>query len=103
MSAKEFHFRDGEAGVAFTIRVIPRARSNEISEVMDDGTLKIRLKAPPVDGKANEALVTFLADFFEVRKSQIEIVAGETGRNKLVSIVDLDPDLARQKIAASLG
>jgi hypothetical protein len=53
---------------------------------MEDGSLKIRLTAPPVDGAANEALVKFLAEVFSVSKSQVEIVSGHTGRQKIVRI-----------------
>jgi len=53
---------------------------------MEDGTLKIRLTAPPVDGAANEALVKFLSDTLSVSRSQVEIVTGLTGRQKIIRI-----------------
>jgi len=53
---------------------------------MQDGSLKIRLTAPPVDGAANEALVAFLSDTLSVSKSQIEILSGHTSREKRVKI-----------------
>jgi uncharacterized protein (TIGR00251 family) len=53
---------------------------------MEDGTLKIRLTAPPVDGAANEALVKFLSEALSVSKSQVEIVTGHTSREKRVKI-----------------
>lgn len=53
-----------------------------------DGRIKIRLKAPPVDGKANEALCAFLAEAFGVRKAQVVVCAGETSRLKTVEITD---------------
>ena len=53
---------------------------------MTDGTLKIRLTAPPVDGAANEALIEFLSDAFSVPKSHIEILSGHTARQKIVRI-----------------
>jgi uncharacterized protein (TIGR00251 family) len=69
----------------FSIRIQPRASKNEIL-LMEDGGLKIRLTAPPVDGAANEALVRFLADRAGVSKSQVEIVSGHTSRDKIVRI-----------------
>lgn len=48
--------------------------------------IKLAITAPPVDGKANEAVIRYLADLFRVPKSSIVIVSGETGRNKLVAI-----------------
>lgn len=68
------------------VRVIPRAKKTEIVGTLADGTLKIKLKAPPVDGKANEELVRFLGEGFDVAKSRIKIVRGEKGRNKLIEI-----------------
>ena len=63
---------------------------------MEDGGLKIRLTAPPVDGAANEALVKFLADTFSVPKSQVEIVSGHTSRNKIVRIQGISQDEAER-------
>ena len=74
-----------EASVTFSIQIQPRASKNEIMRI-DDGRLKIRLTAPPVDGAANEALVKFLADQFNVSRSQVEIVSGHTGREKIIKI-----------------
>jgi len=51
---------------------------------MEDGSLKIRLTAPPVDGAANEALVKFLSETLCISKSSVEIVTGHTAREKLV-------------------
>jgi len=68
------------------IRVIPRAKKTEIVGALADGTLKIKLKAPPVDGKANEELIEFLSEKFDVAKSKIKIVRGEKGRNKVIEI-----------------
>jgi len=71
--------------ITFSIRIQPRASKNELLR-MEDGALKIRLTAPPVYGAANEALVKFLADQFEIRRSQVEIVSGHTSRDKIVRI-----------------
>ncbi len=76
----------GSSGTAaLTVRIQPRASKNGIV-LMEDGSLKIRLTAPPVDGAANEALVKFLADAFSVAKSQVRIVSGHTSRRKIVLI-----------------
>lgn len=68
-----------------SVRIQPRASKNEAS-LMEDGGLKIRLTAPPVDGAANEALIRFLADALSVAKSQVEILSGHTAKNKIVRI-----------------
>ena len=81
---------------------LPERARNEIVEVLHDQTVKIRLTAPPVEGKANKALIKFLSDVLDVPKSRIEIVAGQTGRDKLVSILDMDGDEVHKKIISNL-
>ena len=92
----------GEKVVVLVIRVIPRAKKNGISEILDDGTIKIRLTAPPTEGKANMVLIEFLADLLDVSVSKIEIVKGEKSRMKLVTIQNIDPDTVDKKIRESL-
>jgi uncharacterized protein (TIGR00251 family) len=66
------------------VKVIPNAKQNKaVSEV---GRTKVYLTAPAVDGKANKALIDFLAGYFKVRKSSIRIVHGEKNREKTVEI-----------------
>lgn len=66
------------------IKVVPRASKNEIVGEMADGSLKVRLTAAPVDGKANEALIKILSDHFNIPKNKIKLVRGLTSKNKLV-------------------
>jgi uncharacterized protein (TIGR00251 family) len=94
---------DGRRGAALAIRVTPRARRNEIVEILPDQTIKVRLTAPPVEGKANEALVEFLAEVLGVARARIEIIAGDTGRDKLVSILDMDSTDAQERILSHLS
>lgn len=68
------------------IRVLPRSSRNEIVGNMADGTLKVKLTAAPVDGKANNALIELLAEHFKTSKSQIKIVRGGTSKNKTIEI-----------------
>jgi len=102
MARKEYYLHDGKKGAALAIRVTPRARRNEIVEVLSDGTVKIRLTATPDEDQSNQALVSFLADVLNVSTSRIEIVAGMTGRDKLVSIQDLEADTVHQIIISHL-
>lgn len=76
---------EGDGAVTFSIRVIPRSSRTEIVGEYD-GALKIKLKSPPVDGAANEELIRFLSKSLSVPKTDIEIVAGQAGRNKRISI-----------------
>lgn len=63
------------------LRVQPKASKDEFSEILDD-RIKLRITAPPVDGKANKYLIKFLSKIFKVPKTNIIIKTGETGRNK---------------------
>jgi len=97
---RDFKIHGAQSGAAITVKVTPNARRDEIAGVMADGTLKINLKAKPVEGAANEALVGFLAERLRVAKSQIDIVAGRTGTKKLISIVGLAPAEVEARLAA---
>jgi uncharacterized protein len=103
MSSKEFHLHSGKKGAALAIRVTPRASKNEISEILSDGTIKIRLTATAGENQANEALVAFLAQVLEITPNRIEIVAGKTERDKLVSIMDLDAETVHQRVLKHLA
>jgi len=102
MKVRNYFLHDGKKGAALAIRVTPRASRNEIVEILSDGTVRIRLTARPAEGKYNEALVSFLAEVLEVAPSRIDIVAGDTGRDKLVSIVDMEAEAVHQKILTHL-
>ena len=97
-SKLRFRLHDARGGAALTVRVTPRARRTEVAGVREDGTLKIRLAAPPVEGKANQALIKFLAGLLGVRRQSIEIVAGHTGLDKIISITDLSAAEVEQRI-----
>ncbi len=103
MSPRKFRLHDGKKGAALAVRVTPRASRNEIVEVLSDGTVKVHLVAPPVEGKANEALVKFLAEVLEVAPSRIDVVAGASGRDKLVSVLDMDAETLHKKIIENLS
>ena len=74
-----------QGAVSFRVRVVPRA-SRDAIEGDQEGVLKVRLKAPPVDDKANEALRRLLAQRLHVPVSAVSIVTGEKSRTKRVSI-----------------
>ena len=69
------------------VRVTPRASKNEIVGIEADGTLKIKLTAPPVDGAANKSLVRFLAKQLRLKVSNVRIVSGLKSRDKVVEVV----------------
>ena len=73
-------------GVTLAVRAQPGARKTTIQGVYGEGAtaqLKIAVQAPPVEGKANAALVEFLADFFALSRSKVELVQGELNRSKV--------------------
>lgn len=80
-----------ENGVELRVKIIPRASRTEAQGLHGDA-LKVCLTAAPVDGKANEALIRFLADTLEVPRANIEIRAGQTGRKKIVQIAGINAE-----------
>lgn len=70
----------------FTVRVQPRASKDEIAGVME-GALKVRLRAPALENRANEALIAFLAGLLKTPKSAVRILAGERSRVKRIEVV----------------
>ena len=82
------------SGVELDVRVIPRAKKSGLGGVRD-GAVLIRLAAPPVEGAANEALISFLSEILQVPRRAIRIVSGERSRHKRVAVDGLAGDLAR--------
>ena len=84
-----FPVRDTTEGVRFLVRVIPRASRTAMIGAIGEGAqtaLKIALQAPPVEGRANAALIEFLSDWLRVSRSSIEIASGGRGRNKTILV-----------------
>ena len=86
-----------EGAVTFSMRVQPRASKDEIAGEMG-GALKVRLRAPAVEDRANEALVEFLAQLLKRPRSAVRILSGERSRTKRVEI----HGVTRQQILALL-
>ncbi|HRR42143.1 MAG TPA: DUF167 domain-containing protein, partial [Syntrophales bacterium] len=77
-----------ERGLIFYVRVVPRSSRCEAAGIQDDA-LRIKITSPPVEGKANDECVRFLADLLGVKKSQVEIISGHKGRKKTVAVTGL--------------
>jgi uncharacterized protein (TIGR00251 family) len=84
-------------GVILRLHIQPGAKKTEIAGLHGEA-LKIRLAAPPVDGKANASLIEFLARQLGVSKSAVELVSGETSRAKRVRIDGISADAARARL-----
>ena len=89
-------------GIAFAVKVQPRARRNAVTGSVGDA-LKLALTAPPVDGRANQALIEFLAELFEIPRASVTIASGETSRNKMVRITGISKLAIERKLEAVLG
>jgi uncharacterized protein (TIGR00251 family) len=77
--------REASGGVLISLLIQPRASKNEVSGPQGD-RLKVRLTAPPVEGAANKMVVTFMSKCLGVSKSDVEIVSGQSSRQKQVLI-----------------
>ena len=100
--AADIHITDSEAGAQLAVRVTPRAGRSGVAGIRD-GTLLIRLAAPPVEGAANAALVEFLAGLIGRPKRDVTIVAGGRSRDKRVRIAGVSARDLREKLSAILA
>lgn len=89
----DWYRRDGE-NITLTLHVQPGAKRNEIAGLHGDA-LKIKLAAPPIEGRANEALIKFIAKLFDVPLRQVELKSGEQSRHKVILVQRsrIDPDI----------
>lgn len=96
-----FPVNETAKGATFAVKVQPRARKNAITGTLGDA-IKLALTAPPVEGKANHAVIDFFADFFEIPRSSVSIASGETSRNKLIRVSGISAQHVRERLAAAL-
>jgi uncharacterized protein (TIGR00251 family) len=89
--------RESAGAVTFAVKVHPRANKDAITGEVGDA-LKVALNAPPVDGKANDACVRFLAEILRVPRSSVTIAAGETNRNKLIRVAGMSAAQAEERL-----
>jgi len=85
----EWFRQAGDGRITLTLHIQPGAKKTEFAGLHGDA-LKIRLAAPPVDGKANEALVRFLADVLDLPKSAVILKSGQTSRRKVLEVTGSD-------------
>jgi len=101
MSGRKFEITDAKGGAAFTVRVVTRATKTQFAGLQDDGVLKVRLQSTPAgDPAANQELVEFLAVQLGVPLNKIEIVAGQNGRDKLVSVEGVTTEDVESKLGS---
>jgi uncharacterized protein (TIGR00251 family) len=95
-------FEDQGDHLILNIRVVPRASRDGFAERMGDA-VKLRIQAPPVDGKANAYLIKYLSKHWKVPKAAIEIVSGETGRSKRIRILNPSDEIRKELLSFSDG
>lgn len=103
MSKRNFHLHDGKKGSALAVRVIPRSSRNELAEILHDGTVKIRLTSSADDKMMNQNLLGFLSAVLDVPADRMDVVAGESGLDKLVSVLNLDAATVHDRIIEKIG
>jgi uncharacterized protein (TIGR00251 family) len=94
--------KESAGAVTFQVKVHPRAKKDAITGVHGDA-LKLALTAPPLEGRANEAVVEFFAEVLRLPRSSITIAAGQTSRNKVVRISGITADALRQRLEPLLS
>lgn len=82
--------RKTNEGIIVNLRISPKAKKNEI--IKDGDIIKVKITALPIDGKANKALVEFFAKNFKIPKTSIEILKGETSKEKTILFKTMDED-----------
>lgn len=90
------------SGVTLALRAQPGAKKTAIVGVYGEGAaaqLKIAVQAPPIEGRANQALVAFLADFFSLPKKSVELISGELSRSKVFLLRGIDLKRAQVLLA----
>jgi uncharacterized protein YggU (UPF0235/DUF167 family) len=87
---------NSHASVRFAVRLMPRAGADRIDGVSEEGELQARVAAPAVGGSANTSLVRLLADQLDVSRSCVRLVAGATGRHKLIMVEGVTPQQVSQ-------
>ncbi len=100
MTSTEPRLHNAQKGAAVTVRVVPGSSEDKLTAVLKDGTLRVALRA---EGDAvNAALIAFLAQVFGVGEDKFEIVAGRSGVDKLISVLDVDPAMVQERVFAQL-
>ena len=97
--------RDSPHGATFAVRVQPRASKTRITGLLGSGAdavLKIALAAPPVDGRANEALVDFVANLLEVPLAAVQVLSGAQSRNKLLRVTGMSAEAIAAVLDAAI-
>jgi uncharacterized protein (TIGR00251 family) len=97
-----FTIHETGGAVSFQVKVHPRAKRDAIVGELGDA-LKVALKAPPVEGRANEACIEFFAKLLKVPRSSVTIASGASSRNKVIRIAGITAEQLRQHLKRNLN
>ena len=86
----------------FSVRVYPNARKNELVG-LSNGIWQVKVSAPPVEGKANAAVVALLSELLGVSKSRLSIIRGHTSRNKVIAVDSLSDEDIMKRLSSSVA
>lgn len=100
MISRRYEFHDGEKGTALAVRIKLGRGDSNFFKVLKDGTVVIRLKQG--NSEVNTQLIDFISREFKIPKKSIQVIAGENGNNKLISIVDMKPKQIQKLILDKL-
>jgi uncharacterized protein (TIGR00251 family) len=93
----ELKVQDTDGGVVFKVKVVPAGSRTEICGILD-GMLKIKVTSPAEKGKANQALINFLAQMLNVKKNQLSIISGQTSRVKQIRLLSMSAETLLKKL-----
>jgi uncharacterized protein YggU (UPF0235/DUF167 family) len=99
LQRKTLRFRDPQPGCALVVRLGAHAAKDRVGTILADGTVEVNL-VKQAENELNPALAAFLALSLGIDRTRVEIVAGQNGRDKLVTILGLDGDIVTQRIHA---
>jgi uncharacterized protein YggU (UPF0235/DUF167 family) len=100
MIGRDFHLHNGKKGAALAVRVVKSSGIDNIQEILKDGTVLIRVLND--SGDLNKKLVKFLSTKLNIPQKNIDIIAGDQGEDKLLSILDIDPTELQKLIISKI-
>ena len=89
--------RETESGLIIKVKIAPNSSKNDI--ILEDEFIKVKVTAQPIENKANKALIEFLSKRFKIPKSSIEIIKGDTSKEKTLLLKIIDKDKQKEVIA----
>ncbi len=91
-------YKKSKEGIMLSIKVIPRASKSEIVGILND-SIKLKIKSPPVDGKANNEIIRFFSELFDIPKRDVSIVKGSSSSHKILLLLGVKEDEIKRFLA----